>query len=220
MCCSSGRGAGQLGPCSVQQLAHLRQARRSAWPGPFPLLCTGPRGQETLGTGVPQEQQQLCGRWAFSPSPVGRDKSTHESVLTRKPESPPNQKQNLSLHQIRNRFHVASGTNNFSGTQLCIYTMWGACDTAGVGGSVVWEVTAPTLLRMGPTQTAVSTADRDFLSGRPGAKGTTRRTSQQSVLHPCKHPAVLSTALSQTVGSNPSYSHQSVKLWARQNLGV
>lgn len=29
---------------------------------------------------------------------------------------------NLSLRQMKNRFHMASSTNNFSGKQLCNYT--------------------------------------------------------------------------------------------------
>lgn len=64
---------------------------------------------------------------------------------------------------------------------------------------MVWEVRAPTLLRMGPLR-RLCPLQTAFLSGRPGAKGTTRRASQQSLLRPGKHPAVLSTALEPDCG--------------------
>lgn len=83
---------------------------------------------------------------------------------------------NLSLCQTKNRFHMASGSNNFSGKQLCIYTTLAAfymaeeAERAGLGSH------STTLLPVWHSQRArgaepFHTEDRGSLGEAQGTKG-------------------------------------------------
>lgn len=154
-------------PLLEQQSAQQHQAWR---PAGLALLFPSSAWEAGVETNGPVRRQLAvveCSRQASS----GKGRETHKSHS--------HSHRNLSLRQTKNRFHMASSTNNFSGKQLCIYATFDAFYTVEGGYEQdAQEVIAPMLPQMRHFSCSelkiLYIEDADF--HRPGDNGSTLYT--------------------------------------------
>lgn len=123
-------------PQAAHSSATLTWSRCPAWRG---CVLLGVQGSWPLGTtGCPRNEHAQQRLLAGEPSPRvslgrGERKSTHQTATHG----------NLSLRQMKNRFHLVSSTNTFSEKQLCVCPALAAFPCRAGQGRVAADRPAP-----------------------------------------------------------------------------